>query len=149
MGRDFETIPLYSQANVLFAAQDHPLFRKEAIRPEDLLEYPWLALFAVNIALAGIDAYFSRHDLPNPQVAIQSNSIQIALKMLTDHQCIACMPAPLVEAFPDAGLREIDIEGFRWEVPTGLTYRKNMADFATIARICRLLKRETRKHAAR
>lgn len=142
LGRAFDTLPLHRQVNTLFAAEDHPLFAKGKVTPEDLLKHSWLTLFAANVAAARIETFFSRLDLPNPHVAIQSNSIQIALKMLTDHHFIACMPEPLALAFPGSCLREIEVEGFRWEAPTGLTFRKSMADFATITTLCRLMKRQ-------
>ncbi|WP_071799430.1 LysR family transcriptional regulator [Natronohydrobacter thiooxidans] len=148
LGREFETLPLHRQVNALFVAKDHPLFALDVIRPEDLLNYSWLTLFAANVAASWIDSYFSRRNLPNPHVAIQSHSIQIALKMLTDHHFIACMPEPLAQAFPGSELREIEVEGVRWEAPTGLTYRKSMADFATISMICRLMKRHAGLSAA-
>ncbi|XDA97975.1 hypothetical protein AB1M95_17970 [Sulfitobacter sp. LCG007] len=68
-----------------------------------------MTLFAANVAASWIDSFFSRHDLPNPHLAIQSH-FQIALRRSPfTISSPACMPEPLVQSFAGANLREIKV----------------------------------------
>lgn len=139
LGRDFETVLMHRQANAIFAAHDHPLFQKDQLSPEDLIQPLWLTLFSALNAAADIEDFFARADLPRPQVALKAHSVQIALKMLTNHRYVACLPVPLGQAFHGSGLRRLPVEGFSTSIPTGLTYRTSVADFTTIKAIRSLL----------
>lgn len=139
LGRDFETVLLHHQSNAIFAAKDHPLFLAKEVTAQDLLNPLWLTLYSALNATTDIEMFFSRANLPRPQVALKAHSVQIALKMLTNHKYIACIPVPLGQALYGSGLRQLDVEGFSNAIPTGLTYRKSVADFVTIKTIRSLL----------
>lgn len=145
LGSQFVTEQLYDQANGLFASADHPLFQiGRTPTPEETLEYPWLCLFSGDQANQRIDRYFNNRGLSAPMVALESHSIQIALKMVASHRFVACMPVPLVSAFPGMELREVDLPQFRWTIPTGITYHRSSATFAPMITIMRTLRRLTK-----
>ncbi|AEQ51242.1 DNA-binding transcriptional regulator, LysR family [Pelagibacterium halotolerans] len=139
LGRDFVTEILYEQENSVFASADHPLFEKDTHELDDLPKFPWLSLFSGQLANAKIDNYFHRHGLPPPHLALASHSLQIARKMIVEHQFLACMPVPLAKSFDDA-LREIILPDFRWSITTGITYHRSAATFAPIVALIRGLK---------
>lgn len=143
LGRDFVTDILYDQENSLFASAQHPLFNGGEITPEKLLDYPWLSLFSGGLANGKIDRFFASHDLPAPPLALESHSLQIALKMLVEHNFIACMPVPLAQSYSTLQLREINMEGFHWSIPTGITYHRSSRDFPPIKVMLRFLKKAT------
>ena len=143
LGSEFETEMLYHQENAVFAAPDHPLFREETVTARDALDYPWLCLFSGQEANLRISRYFLGHDLPEPQLALESRSLQIAFRMIAEHQFLACMPVPLSQVQPELGLREVTLEGFRWSIPTGVTYHRASLGFAPIAQMLRSLRRLT------
>ncbi|MET3588033.1 DNA-binding transcriptional LysR family regulator [Pseudorhizobium tarimense] len=143
LGRDFVTDILYHQGNSLFVSHQHPLFDEAEITPEKLLSYPWLSLFSGGLANAKIDRFFEANGLPAPQLALQSHSLQIALKMLVEHNFIACMPVPLAKSYSTLQLREINLEGFHWSIPTGITYHRSSAGFPPIKAMREYLKRAT------
>jgi DNA-binding transcriptional LysR family regulator len=143
IGRDFITDILYNQENSIFASNRHPLFNEEVITPKTLLDYPWLSLFSGGLANGKIDRYFASHDLPAPPLALESHSLQIALKMLVEHNFIACMPVPLAQSYSTLQLREINMEGFHWSIPTGITYHKSSWDFPPIEIMLKFLKKVT------
>lgn len=143
LGRGFITDILYDQDNSLFASNKHPLFGAGEITPEKLLEYPFLSLFSGQTVHSKIDRYFAGQGLPSPQLALESHSLQIALKMLAEHNFIACMPVPLARNYAALQLGEIDLPGFRWSIPTGITYHASSKDFPPIKAMLRLLKEAT------
>ena len=145
LGPDFETEELYRQDNAIYASQDHPLFRAGAIEPGDTLAYPWLCLFSGQQANIRIESYFSRLGLAEPRLALESHSLQIAFKMIADHQFIACMPVPLALRSPELQLREIELDNFRWSIRTGVTYHRSSINFAPIRQMLRSLRKETAK----
>lgn len=143
LGRDFITDILYDQQNSLFASSQHPLFDGGEITPARLLDYPWLSLFSGGLANGKIDRYFASHDLPAPPLALESHSLQIALKMLTEHNFIACMPVPLAQSYSTLQLREISMPGFQWSIPTGITYHQSSKTFPPIGVMLKFLKKAT------
>lgn len=143
MGPQFVTEILYDQANALFAAADHPLFDQREITPPDTLAYPWLSLFSGLQANTRIEQFFAGHGLAAPLVALESHSMQIALQMIAEHRFIACMPVPLASVFPGLRLRQVDLAGFCWSIPTGVTYHRSSAGFAPVVTILRSLRRLT------
>lgn len=143
LGPDFETEVLYDQSNALFAAHTHPIFAQDGYSAADTLAYPWLNLFSGQQAMMRIEQYFTRHQLSPPSLALESHSVQIALKMIADHNFIACMPVPLARAFPTLRIRELDVPGFRWSIPTGVTFHRAAAKFAPIGLLLRSLRRLT------
>ena len=145
LGPDFETEELYRQDNAIYASQDHPLFRASAIEPGDTLAYPWLCLFSGQQANIRIESYFSRLGLAEPRLALESHSLQIAFKMIAEHQFIACMPVPLALRSPELQLREIELDNFRWSIRTGVTYHRSSINFAPIRQMLRSLRKETAK----
>lgn len=148
LGRDFITDILYHQENSLFASHRHPLFKGGQITPRKLLDFPWLSLFSGGLANGKIDRFFAGQELPAPQLALESHSLQIALKMLVEHNFIACMPVPLAKSYSALQLREIDLPGFRWSIPTGITYHKSSKDFPPIKVMLKFLKKATKLAAA-
>lgn len=143
LGRDFITDILYHQENSLFASSQHPVFSEQDITPQRLLDFPWLSLFSGQMANGRIDRYFDSQELPAPQLALESHSLQIALKMLVEHNFIACMPVPLAQNYAGLQLREIDLPDFRWSIPTGITYHQSSKDFAPIKVMRNFLRKAT------
>jgi len=139
LGASFRTIELYQQQNAIFASSQHPLFLKEHIEPADTLEYPWLCLFSGQQANIQIRNYFEARGLPEPGVALESHSLQIAFKMIAEHQFIGCMPVPLCATSQGHDLKEVVLDGFRWSIPTGITFHRKSAEFAPIAQMIRSL----------
>lgn len=143
LGPDFTCVELYRQVNGLFASHDHPLLIGGAPAPSDALDYPWLSLLGGHHAISKIGAYFAALDLPAPELALESPSVQIAFRMIRDHKFIACMPAPLADAFPETNLKPLDFANFRWSVPTGLTFRRASHDFPPLVTMISSLRRIT------
>lgn len=143
LGPDFASVELYRQVNGIFASRDHPLIAGGAPDPADTTDYPWLSLLGGHHAISKIEAYFSALGLPAPELALESPSVQIAFRMIRDHRFIACMPAPLADAFPEADLAPVDLADFRWSVPTGLTFRRASQDFPPLVTMISSLRRIT------
>ncbi|AJY44832.1 LysR family transcriptional regulator [Martelella endophytica] len=143
LGRDFETEVLTMQANSIFASRKHPLVAQDKIEIKDLLKYPWLSLYSGQYASFKIDQFFQKHGLPSPKLSIDAHSLQIGMTMLSEHNFIACMPEPLARCFPNAELKNIGEDDFRWSMATGVSFQKKDAEFPPIRFMLRALKRMT------
>ncbi len=145
LGLEFESAELYQQFNALYASGTHPLFAAmepgATVDPARALDYPWLSLLGTHHAVTKIQSYYRVLDLPPPELVLESPSVQIALRMLRDHAFLACMPAPLADAFP--GLRRVELPGFAWSVPTGLTYRRSSLTFPPLKAMIQSLREIT------
>lgn len=119
------------------------MFNGGEITAKRLLDFPWLSLFSGGLANSRIDRFFEKFGLPAPQLALESHSLQIALKMLVEHDFIACMPVPLAKSYSTLQICEIDLPGFRWSIPTGITYHKSSQDFPPTKVMLNFLKKAT------
>ena len=119
------------------------MFLRKSIQPEDTLKFPWLSLFSGQQANIRIQTCFARQGLPEPHLALESHSLQIAFKMITEHEFIACMPVPLANATPELGLREVRLPRFSWSIPTGVTYHRASKGFAPLVQLLRSLRKQT------
>lgn len=149
LGREFVTELLYEQANSLFASRKHPLFQRDGLEPRDLLDYPWLSLFGGQRANSKIDSFFLQNDLPAPRLALESHSLNIALKMISDHNFIACMPVPLAKSYLASEIRDFGIDRFQWSIPTGITYHRSSSAFPPIVSIVNSLQTIVQSFTAR
>ncbi|MDF0600000.1 LysR family transcriptional regulator [Psychromarinibacter sp. C21-152] len=143
LGSDFLTEELYRQRNAVFASRDHPLFRNETVTLEDTLTYPWLCLFSGQQANLRIRDYFRARGLPEPRLALESHSLQIAFKMIAEHRFLACMPTPLAGSDAGIDLAEVEMDGFSWSIPTGVTMHRRSAEFGPIRQMIRSLRSAT------
>lgn len=55
LGREFETVPMHSRRNAIYAAHDHPLFQKFRIDPADLLRRHSFTLYSALSASKDIE----------------------------------------------------------------------------------------------
>jgi len=140
LGSEFQTIVLYEQRNAVFAASNHPIFDLDHYGPKETLTYPWLCLFSGQQANNRIRDYFLSKDLPEPRLALESHSLQIAFKMVAEHNFLVCMPTPLAALTPELSLREVTLDGFDWSLPTGVTYHTRSGSFAPIRHMMRTLR---------
>lgn len=139
-GDEFHTKVLYNQRNAVFAASNHPIFSCNGYGPKDTLTYPWLCLFSGQQANIRIRDYFESKGFPEPRLALESHSLQIAFKMVAEHQFLVCMPTPLAGLIPELDLREVNLEGFAWSIPTGVTYHVRSKSFAPMLQMIRTLR---------
>lgn len=142
-GRDFETVLLGRQANAVYVAADHPLALYHHVTPADLARYSWLTLYSALNATSAIVKYCAREELPTPHIALRAHSLRIMTRMLEDHRYIACLPEPLGTTLASEGLVKLQVDDFAPTFATGLTYRRSVANFATIRRISVVLRRLT------
>ena len=132
---NFKNVYLYDQNNSLYASKNHPIFLNEEYNELDTLKYPWLCLFNTQQANNIINNYFELRDLPAPDLAIVSASIDFAFKMIEQHNFLACLPTPIVEENSEIGLRKVKLEDFDWSIPTGITYHKRYQSFAPLKQL--------------
>jgi DNA-binding transcriptional LysR family regulator len=140
LGSEFRSEILTRQWNALFVSHNHPVLARKGYALRDLLDYPFLCLFSDRRTGAMISRYFIERDLPAPQIALESHSLQVAMRMILEHDFIVCMPVPLVAAFPEGRLTQLKLDDFAWSIPTGVTYHRSSQDYPPMATVLRLLR---------
>ena len=143
LGHEFTTLELSQHENVLVAGADHILFSRPAIHVEDLLKYPWLRLVYDHEALERIEFFFARYGLPPPQFQVETQSMLMALRLISEKGFITSFPAPLIESLPSCRLRRLPFDDFAWKISTGLTFRKSALELAPLRSIVGILKELT------
>lgn len=145
LGNEFETVALHEQTNAIYASHNHPLAKKRQINPNELLNHRWLTLYSALNANSDIEKYFNHNNLQKPKIALSAHSYQVAQNMLSTKSYIACLPVPLGQSFYEHGIRQLKLKDFSSPISTGLTYKKSVADFATIKHIRSSLLKLTNK----
>lgn len=93
-------------------AIDHPLTRKEVVRPEDLLDYPWASASEASSNWQAISAQFRRHGLKPPDALVTTGLIGI-LSISADTECLFCGPDWVIRHRITGGsLTSLEVENF-------------------------------------
>ena len=93
-------------------ARDHPLTRKEVVRPADLLDYPWASASEASANWQAISAQFRRNGLKPPDALVTTGLIGI-LSISADTDCLFCGPSWVIRHRITGGsLTSLDVEDF-------------------------------------
>lgn len=126
-GQDDEFIyhTLLKDTVVIAAGQDHPIFQSDRIGMETLKRYRWTL---PNISVASrvwLDQCFSHHDLPRPEVQIETNSIPLIPQVIADTELLSFVSRRTIQA-SNGRLREVPLPETTLERNFGLTVIKDV-----------------------
>lgn len=142
LSNDFETIFLRKHNNALVASKNHPLFRQEVILLEDLLNYPWLKLIDDQESSDNILTFFTAHGLQEPQNQVETQSIMVALKLISKEHFIASLPEDLTKLDGRNDIKNFDFPDYNWKIRTGITFRKTMLELEPFQNIIEILQQQ-------
>ncbi|RJG23450.1 LysR family transcriptional regulator [Massilia cavernae] len=108
------------------AGNQHPLAQMRAPAPELLCQSDWiLGKFLGEVEAGWRDAFVTR-GLPVPAPKITTTSLDFCKTILISSPYLSLLPKQLVESDIDSGaLSCLMTEGFMWERPIALFYRRN------------------------
>lgn len=110
----------------IVAGNQHPLAQMRAPAPELLCASDWiLGKYLGEVEAGWRDAFLSR-GLPVPVPKITTTSLDFCKTVLVSSPFLSLLPRQLVESEIDSGaLSCLMTEGFMWERPIALFYRRN------------------------
>lgn len=131
---------LHDEYRVL-AATGHALAGQGRIRPEQLLDQPWIfgrRLGEVEQVFQGV---FRQHGMPPPAHTMESDSLEFLRAMVSDGGYLTLLPRRLAHAQLQQGQwSELDVQGFAWQRPVMLHTRTHEPQSAPMARLLHSLR---------
>jgi len=140
----FDTIPLYTQSNVLVAARGHPAFSGEMPPLDTVAQLPWVRLSYDALGSREIARFFAASGCAEPRFSVSTGSLGVALDLVLSRGFLTGLPAPFL--YPGLGLdlKALAYPGYSWQIPTGLTMRKSITSSAAFRTLIALFKQEVR-----
>lgn len=110
----------------IVAAANHPLARQGRVPAVQLREFPWvIGRNLGEIELAWRRAFESA-GLPAPDAALETTSVEFCKHALQSGQYLSVLPLQLIDTELEHGiLRCVEADGFAWQRPVALHYRRH------------------------
>jgi len=103
----------------------HPLARARAVTPAQLAGYPWILGRNLGEIEQAWRRSFESADLPAPEPAIETTSIEFCKHALQAGTCLSVLPGQLIDTELDRQILSlVDAPDFRWRRPIVLHYRR-------------------------
>jgi len=103
----------------------HPLARARAVTPAQLASYPWILGRNLGEIEQAWRRSFESADLPAPEPAIETTSIEFCKHALQAGTCLSVLPGQLIDTELDRQiLCLVDAPDFRWRRPIVLHCRR-------------------------
>lgn len=127
--------------NVVVASTSHPLARRHAVEPKDLLSYPWATFINDELARTRLGSYFAANELDLPRVAFETNNLEFLFALLARSDYLASVPSLVLAQAQARGLQALHVKGSFWSVGLGYAHLRTrhlpvaLAGFLSILRI--------------
>jgi len=138
----FETIPLYTQSNVLVAAHNHPIFVGAPPSLAEVAKMRWVRLSYDAIGSRKIARFFQAAGCEKPRFSVSTGSLAAALDLVLSHGYLTGLPKPFLHSSMGLELKALPFPEYEWEIPTGLTLRKSITPSAASDGLIQLFTQE-------
>jgi DNA-binding transcriptional LysR family regulator len=139
---------LIESEHVIVASRAHPLAGLSNVRPEDLLDYPFVGLVNDYAGLDRMEKYFALHGLPSPGAAVEASSLEMLLSLLAVGPFVASMAVELLDRGERLGLKRLAVDGSFWRFEAGLVYRRSSQATRLVETLARVLSERIAKRNA-
>ncbi|MEX6677660.1 LysR family transcriptional regulator [Pseudomonas sp. W2Oct36] len=107
---EFTFYPILTDEAVVIASRNHPIF-KAPFEMRDLCRYRWVLPPSGVSSRIWVDDAFARHDLPLPDVQIESNSISLLPRLIAQTSLLSFIARETLEFGKNMqDLREVQLE---------------------------------------
>lgn len=121
---DLQRIPLHEDRAAVVARANHPLASLSDVRPEQLLEYPWILARPRELERHALDEVFLGADLQPPVAAIETTSAVLMKTVIMQTDYLTFLPRELVYWEERAGLAHpLQLSAPSWRRTVGITLR--------------------------
>ncbi|ANC03808.1 LysR family transcriptional regulator [Pseudomonas putida] len=119
----FCSYPILQDEAVVVASADHPVFSGD-VQLKDLCNYRWVLAAPTVTARRWIDNVFSSHQLPLPEVQIETNSISLLPRLIAKTRLLSFAARETLEhGLGMSWLREVPLEATTMRRTVGVTVR--------------------------
>ncbi len=133
---------LYHQANRIVAHAGDPLAAMARVPVAALAERAWVQLSYDTLAVERIEALFRTAGAPPPRTTVATHSLALALDLVREEGFLTSLPEPLLHPRLGAGLRALAVEGYGWQIATGISYRESVGATAPFQAMVAVLREE-------
>lgn len=125
----------------------NPLAGKPSVSAHDLVDSNWIIYQQDEVVIERMIAFFRRHRLEPPSVAVQTSSFAAGLQLVSSGDFVMAAPAELAPAIRDAGLTILHIKEPMWRFPSGVWYRASSLGYPIIQRFIEVAKETVSERA--
>jgi DNA-binding transcriptional LysR family regulator len=116
---------LFAETGVVAARHGHPLARRRAVAPAELLEQRWILPRRRELERLAFDDMFRAHDLAPPEAAIETTSTVLMKAVVMQSDVLTFIPRELIWWEQKAGqLLALNVAGSQWVRGVGITRRR-------------------------
>ena len=118
--------PLLADEYCVIADVGHPLHRRDMIRPEDLLAYPWILPPATTYMVGRLRHLLRAAGLPPPVPSIETDVIALKFALMRDSEYLSYHAATHLAAFDPGFIKPVDVPDTRAVRQAGLINRQGI-----------------------
>ena len=134
---------------VVICGADHPLARKQAVRAEDLVRFPWIVMRGDYLGRNRLGAFFTAQDVdpPKPKIVISPGVENFGF--LTEGDYLAYIPTQALHIARRYNCVRVDVERAFWKSRHGVVYRRAKTPEASVNALVSVLQHQLRDRADR
>jgi DNA-binding transcriptional LysR family regulator len=133
---------LFVDRVVVACRPGHPLLERRRALKAEIEQYRWVLPAPTIFTRQQLEGALQAHDLPAPNLAIETNALSFMRAMILETDCLGYVPAvTLAPGRECAGLVPAGVAWLDWDRPVGLTLRRR----GVLSPACRRLIAELRK----
>jgi DNA-binding transcriptional LysR family regulator len=118
--------PLLADEYCVIADVGHPLRRRKAIRPEDLLAFPWILPSASTYMVGRLHHQLRAAGVPTPIAAIETDVIPLKLALMRGSDYLSYHAAAHLASMDSGRIQPLDVPGTRAVRHAGLITRQDI-----------------------
>lgn len=126
--------------HVLVARSQHPLAGRINVPPNELLDYPWLALINDYVGSSRVNSFFAANELDPPRISVETTSLSTVLGLLKEDDFIVNIPTQMLPFAESFGIRQLSVRGTLWDSPAGLACRATKSPAPAVDAFCALVR---------
>ena len=147
--RDMEEMALFEDATALVVSPSHALSKVNPLGWVDVTGYPWILPPSNSLLRQPLLVAFSANGIDPPTNYIETLSISIILRMVSNTDTIASIPLSLAQQYQSQGLLSIlPLQLNRLVRPVGLIWVKDKSPLPFIGPLVTCLEEETKSMIA-
>lgn len=114
---------MFETEHIIVAHESHPLASRKNVKPENLIDYPFVGFTDDYAGVSRMENFFALHGLSCPDLAVESSSLEMMISLLSQGDFLASFSAPILRRSNHLGITRIDLPHSFWRFSVGAVYR--------------------------
>lgn len=112
--------------HLVFANRQHPLSGRSALRPEDLIAYPWIWFTQELASQTLLASYFADAGLKPPSSAVEASSVQSVFRLMQQGNYLMLLPSTSSAMAAHQGIEALSLHKSLGRFDAGMIYRPSV-----------------------